>query len=166
MKARVEQCRPRPCPSLCLRLCFPRHCLLRLLWFIAYFLADFAVLYNSFLPFCFALFLFVSWFVLSTFYFICTSCAANWLGKLHGLKRFLVCSMCLRVCERLCSWFTVCCDLKVLRRSCPRIKLSFYGQSRATKKRKSNRKLMEKHAKRGCALWNRLSKLVKGWWRE
>lgn len=140
MKARVEQCRPRPCPSLCLWLCFPRHCLLRLLWFIAYFLADFAVLYNSFLPFCFALFLFVFSLVLSTFYFICTSCAANWLGKLHGLKRFLVCSMCLRVCERLCSWFTVCCDLKVLRRSCPPIKLSFHGQSRAKKKREIEKK--------------------------
>lgn len=101
--------------------------------------------------------------VLSTFYFICISCAANWLGKLHGLKRFLVCSVCLRVCERLCSWFTVCCDLKVLRRSCPQIKLSFHGQSRAKKKTKSNRKLMKKHAKSGCALWNRLPKLVKGW---
>lgn len=84
---------------------------------------------HSVSPFFFGLF------VLSTFYFICISCAANWLGKLHGLKRFLVCSMCLRVCERLCSWFTVCCDLKVLRRSCPQIKLSFHGQSRAKKKK-------------------------------
>lgn len=83
MKAKVEQYQPR----LFFAFGFPRHCLLRLLWFIAYFLADFAVLYNSFLPFCLALFLL---FILSTFYFICISFASNWLGKLHGLKRFLV----------------------------------------------------------------------------
>lgn len=65
-------------------------------------------------------------------YFLCRKLTwqAARLKEILSLQHVSTC-----VCERLCSWFTVCCDLKVLRRSCPRIKLSFHGQSRAKKKK-------------------------------